>query len=57
MSCRWAHGLHTDSAEPAPAGQLHSDNVMVKHSNEYRAPAEGHTPEQLYQTLIREDGP
>mgnify|MGYP001221491763 CR=1 FL=1 len=38
-------------------GVFRSDNVMVKHSNEYRPPAEGHAPEQLYETLIREDGP
>jgi hypothetical protein len=26
----------------------------VKHSNEYRAPPEGHKPEQVYRTLLRE---
>jgi cytochrome c-type biogenesis protein CcmE len=34
-------------------GEFHATNLMVKHSNEYRAPAEGKRPEQLYQELIR----
>ena len=38
------------------AGVFESDNLMVKHSNEYRAPPEGHAPEEVYRTLIREDG-
>jgi hypothetical protein len=29
---------------------------MVQHSNEYKAPPEGHRPVDTYQTLIREDG-
>ena len=37
------------------AGIFESDNLMVKHSNEYRAPPEGHAPEDVYQTLIREE--
>jgi cytochrome c-type biogenesis protein CcmE len=36
------------------AGVFESTSLMVKHSNEYRAPPEGHTPEQMYQTLVRE---
>jgi len=36
-------------------GNFHATNLMVKHSNEYRAPAEGKRPEQLYQELIRPD--
>ncbi len=36
------------------AGVFESTNLMVKHSNEYRAPPEGHAPEQMYQTLISE---
>jgi cytochrome c-type biogenesis protein CcmE len=36
------------------AGVFESTNLMVKHSNEYRAPPEGHAPEQMYQTLVRE---
>lgn len=35
-------------------GVFESDNLMVKHSNEYRAPPEGHAPEEMYRTLIRE---
>jgi len=37
------------------AGVFESDNLMVKHSNEYRAPPEGHAPREVYRTLIRED--
>lgn len=37
-------------------GVFRSTNLMVKHSNEYRAPAEGHAPEDVYRSLIREDG-
>jgi len=37
------------------AGIFESTNVMVKHSNEYRPPAEGQHPEQLYESLLREE--
>ena len=37
------------------AGIFESDNLMVKHSNEYRAPPEGHAPEDVYRTLMREE--
>jgi len=37
------------------AGIFESDNLMVKHSNEYRAPPEGHAPQDVYRTLIREE--
>ena len=37
------------------AGVFESDNLMVKHSNEYRAPPEGHAPDEVYRSLIRED--
>ena len=37
------------------AGVFESDNLMVKHSNEYRAPPEGHAPQEMYRTLIREE--
>ena len=37
------------------AGVFESTNLMVRHSNEYRAPPEGHRPVDTYQTLIRED--
>ncbi len=38
-----------------PDGEFRATNLMVKHSNEYRAPAEGKRPEQLYQDLIRQE--
>jgi cytochrome c-type biogenesis protein CcmE len=31
-----------------------STNLMVKHSNEYRAPDHGEQPKELYQTLIKD---
>lgn len=37
-------------------GVFESTNLMVQHSNEYRAPPEGHRPEDVYQTLIRTEG-
>jgi cytochrome c-type biogenesis protein CcmE len=37
-----------------PAGVFESTNVLVKHSNEYRAPEAGHDPEKLLRTLVRE---
>ena len=37
------------------AGVFESDNLMVKHSNEYRAPPEGHAPKDVYETLMREE--
>ena len=36
------------------AGMFHSNNLMVKHSNEYRAPRDGHRPDQMYRSLVRE---
>lgn len=33
------------------SGVFRSSNVMVKHSNEYRAPEEGHRPRDLYRDL------
>lgn len=38
------------------AGIFESTNLMVKHSNEYRPPPEGHEPQKVYETLIRESG-
>ncbi|HEX6939572.1 MAG TPA: cytochrome c maturation protein CcmE [Longimicrobiales bacterium] len=38
------------------AGVFESTNLMVKHSNEYRPPPEGHAPEEMYRTLLREEG-
>lgn len=37
-------------------GVFMSTNLMVQHSNEYKAPPEGHRPVDTYRTLIREDG-
>jgi cytochrome c-type biogenesis protein CcmE len=38
------------------AGVFESSSVMVRHSNEYKAPPEGHRPADRYQELIREEG-
>ena len=38
-----------------PDGDFRATSLMVKHSNEYRAPAEGERPEDLYQDLIAEE--
>ena len=35
-------------------GVFESTNLMVKHSNEYRAPTEGEHPKDVYKSLIRE---
>jgi cytochrome c-type biogenesis protein CcmE len=41
----------------ASSGIFESTSLMVKHSNEYRAPEEGQRPQDLYQDLLRtEDG-
>ncbi|MFP4624026.1 MAG: cytochrome c maturation protein CcmE [Gemmatimonadota bacterium] len=37
-------------------GVFKSTNLLVQHSNEYKAPPEGHRPVDTYKTLIREDG-
>jgi cytochrome c-type biogenesis protein CcmE len=39
------------------AGVFESDNLMVKHSNEYRAPAEGHDPKEAYTSLMENSTP
>jgi cytochrome c-type biogenesis protein CcmE len=39
------------------AGVFESDNLMVKHSNEYRAPAEGHDPKEAYKSLMENSTP
>ncbi len=36
------------------SGIFESDNLMVKHSNQYRPPAPGQKPEEMYKTLIHE---
>lgn len=35
-------------------GVFRSSNLMVKHSNEYRAPTEGERPQEMYRTLFKE---
>lgn len=37
-------------------GVFESTNLMVRHSNEYKVPPEGHRPVDTYQQLIREEG-
>ena len=37
------------------AGIFEATNLMVKHSNEYRAPAEGHDASSTYRSLITDD--
>lgn len=37
------------------SGVFESTNLMVKHSNEYRAPAAGETPPEMYRSLMREN--
>jgi cytochrome c-type biogenesis protein CcmE len=38
-------------------GVFHSHNLMVKHSNEYRAPHEGQKPAEYYRQLFKQQGP
>ncbi len=37
-------------------GVFQSTNLMVKHSNEYRAPKEGEKPHEIYRPLVRDAG-
>jgi cytochrome c-type biogenesis protein CcmE len=36
-----------------PSGVFDASSLMVKHSNEYRPPAKGHMPEEMYRSLIK----
>lgn len=36
------------------AGVFEADNLMVRHSNEYRAPTEGADPHDAYKSLVRD---
>jgi cytochrome c-type biogenesis protein CcmE len=36
------------------AGVFEADNLMVRHSNEYRAPTEGADPQETYKSLMRD---
>lgn len=38
-------------------GVFRSSNLMVKHSNEYRAPAAGERPQEMYRTLFEAPTP
>ncbi|HET9983502.1 MAG TPA: cytochrome c maturation protein CcmE [Longimicrobiales bacterium] len=38
------------------AGIFDASNLMVKHSNEYRPPAPGHVPQEMYKSLVKEAG-
>jgi cytochrome c-type biogenesis protein CcmE len=36
------------------SGVFESTSLMVKHSNEYRPPEEGHDPEMMYKSLMKD---
>lgn len=36
-------------------GAFHTDRVMVKHSNEYRAPEDGQHPGEVFKSLVAEE--
>lgn len=38
-------------------GIFRATNLLVKHSNEYRAPKDGHTPAEAYRSLIKPAAP
>lgn len=40
----------------ASSGVFESTNLMVKHSNEYRAPEEGQRPQEMYRELLEAEG-
>jgi cytochrome c-type biogenesis protein CcmE len=40
----------------ADSGVFQSSSLMVKHSNEYRAPEEGQRPQDLYRDLLAPEG-
>ena len=39
-----------------PSGVFHASSLMVKHSEEYRAPAPGEAAHEKYKTLIKQSG-
>lgn len=39
-----------------PDGVFQSDNLMVKHSNEYHPPAKGESPDETFKTLMQKSG-
>jgi cytochrome c-type biogenesis protein CcmE len=40
----------------SPEGVFEATSLMVKHSNEYRAPEPGHTPSEMYKSLVTPTG-
>lgn len=38
-------------------GVFESSELMIKHSNEYRAPHEGEKPQEMYRSLMKEGAP
>jgi cytochrome c-type biogenesis protein CcmE len=38
----------------ARSGVFETSTLMVKHSNEYKAPDKGHDPAKMYKTLVRD---
>jgi cytochrome c-type biogenesis protein CcmE len=38
-------------------GVFQATNLMVRHSNEYRAPAPGHSPAEAYKSLVKGSSP
>jgi cytochrome c-type biogenesis protein CcmE len=49
-------GVIVEGTFSTSTGVFESTNLMVKHSNEYRAPAEnGVKPRDMYKSLIREE--
>jgi cytochrome c-type biogenesis protein CcmE len=41
----------------SPEGVFRSHNLMVKHSNEYRAPHDGEKPAEYYRELFKQQSP
>jgi cytochrome c-type biogenesis protein CcmE len=39
------------------SGTFQATNLMVRHSNEYRAPPPGHSPAEAYKSLVRGSAP
>lgn len=37
-------------------GVFRTSNVLIKHSNEYRAPADGERPQEMYKSLMPAEG-
>ena len=55
--------MFRDGMEVIVEGRYGRDNLfratglMIKHSNEYRAPAEGQRPQEMYKTLFKDSAP